>query len=62
MFKIECLNDEPLDYLDIKANVRHTHMVNVQDPGTGIKNQGPVSIYNDMTGEQAKMQNNSVAR
>lgn len=60
MRKIERLNDEPLDYLDIKKGAGHTHIVDVEDPATGIKTQRPVSIKNDMTGEQAKMQNSTI--
>lgn len=60
MNKIERLNDEPLDYLDIQKNAGHTHIVDKQDNQTGIKTQKPVSIKNDMTGEQARMQDSTI--
>lgn len=61
MRKIERLNDpgEPLNYLDIKKNAGHTHIVDTQNQN-GIKTQKPVSIANDVTGERAMMQNNTI--
>lgn len=61
MRKIERRNasGEPLDYLDIKKGAGHTHIVDTQN-ANGIKTQKPVSIANDVTGERAKMQNNTI--
>lgn len=61
MRKIERRNDpgEPLDYLDIKKNAGHTHVVDTEN-ANGIKTQKPVSIANDVTGERAKMQNSTI--
>lgn len=61
MSKITRLSDpgEPLDYLDIKEDAGHTHIVDKAN-SKGIKTQKPVSIANDVTGERAKMQNSTI--
>jgi hypothetical protein len=55
-----CLNDEPLNYLDIQENAGHTHIVDTVREDTGIKTQKPVSIANDVTGDRAKMQDSTI--